>query len=162
MSLVSLRKEIFGFLSLSWLFPPAPPLLDPVSLPRSGAPCPALCALPSLGEKAPAKHGRPAVDISQGGRSSQHRLYLAQLSIELVSDAAQGGVSHDHAEAFSCPKDTTNQEGINCPCTEKFGLIFSRVLPPQDPQRCPQALCPDKLTLPTGPSTSPHPCYILS
>lgn len=55
------------------------------------------------------------------------------------------------------PDGTINQEGINCPGSEKFRLIFARVLPPRDPQRCPQALCPDKLTLPAGPSTSQHP-----
>lgn len=60
------------------------------------------------------------------------------------------------------PKGTINQEGINCPDSEKFRLIFARVLPPQDPQRCPQSLCPDKLTLPTGPSSSQHPCQILN
>jgi len=48
------------------------------------------------------------------------------------------------------PEDTTNQKGINCPGSEKFRGIFARVLPPQHPQRCPQALCPDKLTLPTA------------
>lgn len=50
---------------------------------------------------------------------------------------------------------TINQEGINCPC-------FCRVLPPRDPRGRPEALCPGKLTSPTGSSTSQHPCQILS